>query len=435
MGQDLFVVILIVLALISYGLNKIPMVVTAMCTMLIVYFTGVLKFSDAFSGFANNTTMMILGVGMLGVGIVQNGLMDIVGRQLNKMFGAGGKYGEKEFLIIGGLMAFFLSAFLNPVLIMALFFEIIDGLSVQEGSRITRRHCYMPMIPMSHAGAMCTILSSTAIIFSSGLAEESGGRAFGFFESALVVGIPYVLSNLIFYSTFGMKLINRVIEFPENPPTSQVRKEEKKEVPKYKFYMTLAIFIATLATVIFGNFSLGAVMVTGGVVMLLTGCVTAKDMFTKLNWQTVVMVASCQGFAKAVDASGAGKLIAETIASWFGDAVSNPMVVCVIALIVGSIVSQFMNNGAAAAIVGPIMVSMAAATGAPVVPVIMAGAVGGACLVSATPVCAPMYTAASVVGYRFKDYFLVGGVMNIMAVIFCGIAIWLGYFGLHFIPI
>ena len=85
-----------------------------------------------------------------------------------------------------------------------------------------------------------------------------------------------------------------------------------------------------------------------------------------------------------------------------------------------------MNNSSAAAIVTPIMIIMARQAGVDILPVALAAGVG--CnLVSATPVCAPMYTAASAVGYRFRDYLIVGGGLNLLAVLFSAVSVFLFY--------
>lgn len=428
MSQDILGLIILLLALISYALNKIPMVLTAMLSMLAMYLLGILEFAEAFSGFSNNVTMMVLGMGLIGVALTQNGVMDIVANKLNRMFSGESKLGEKQFLLIAGLIIAVASTVLNPTLMVMLFLEIIDGMAARENSPITRKNCYMPMVTASTAGCCFTSISSTTIILSSGfLAESSAGREFGFFEP-MIIGVPYLLMYFLFYGTVGHKMEKKLYNFTENAPTIvPATAEEKAAVPKWKFYTTLVIFVIAIGFMIFSDLQLGAIAVTTGAVMAICGCLDMKKAITKVKWETVLMVACALGFAKGVDKSGAGLLIANTIADIFGDLASIPIVTCIIALIVANLVSQVMNNSSAAAIVVPIMILMAEQAGVPIAPVALAAGVG--CnLVSATPVCAPMYTLASSVGYRFKDYFLVGGTMNLLGILASIASLYVCYF-------
>lgn len=428
MGQDIIGLIILLLALVSYALNKIPMVLTAMLSMLAMYLLGILEFAEAFSGFSNNVTMMVLGMGLIGVALSQNGVMDIVSNKLNKMFSGDSKLGEKQFLLIAGGIIGLASTILNPTLMVMLFLEIVDGMAAREGSPISRKNCYMPMVTASTAGCCFTSISSTTVILASGfLAESSAGRQFGFFEP-MIIGLPYFLMYFLYYGTFGYRMEQKFFNFTENAPTIvPASAEEKAAVPKWKFTATLVIFVIAIGFMIFSGLQLGAIAVTTAAVMAICGCLDIRKAISKVKWETVIMVACALGFAKGVDKSGAGLLIANATANLFGDLASVPIVTCIIALLVANLVSQVMNNSSAAAIVVPIMILMAEHTGVPIAPVALAAGVG--CnLVSATPVCAPMYTLASSVGYRFRDYFLVGGVMNLLGIVVSAISLYVCYF-------
>ena len=428
MGQDIIGLIILLLALVSYALNKIPMVLTAMLSMLAMYLLGILEFAEAFSGFSNNVTMMVLGMGLIGVALSQNGVMDIVSNKLNKMFSGDSKLGEKQFLLIAGGIIGLASTILNPTLMVMLFLEIVDGMAAREGSPISRKNCYMPMVTASTAGCCFTSISSTTVILASGfLAESSAGRQFGFFEP-MIIGLPYFLMYFLYYGTFGYRMEQKLFNFTENAPTIvPASAEEKAAVPKWKFTATLVIFVIAIGFMIFSGLQLGAIAVTTAAVMAICGCLDIRKAISKVKWETVIMVACALGFAKGVDKSGAGLLIANATANLFGDLASVPIVTCIIALLVANLVSQVMNNSSAAAIVVPIMILMAEHTGVPIAPVALAAGVG--CnLVSATPVCAPMYTLASSVGYRFRDYFLVGGVMNLLGIAVSAVSLYVCYF-------
>lgn len=133
------------------------------------------------------------------------------------------------------------------------------------------------------------------------------------------------------------------------------------------------------------------------------------------------------GFAKGVDVSGAGLLIARGAVHLFGSVISsNPVVLLVLALVIASLLSNVMNNSSAAAVLVPIFITIAEEAVIPVLPVALAVGVG-AMLASATPICAPVFTIATSAGYRFQDYLRVGGVINLLSIAACAAVLYVLY--------
>ena len=54
---DIFTVVVLCAVIVSYAVGKIPLVITAMLSMLTLYFTGIISFQEAFSGFSNDAVM------------------------------------------------------------------------------------------------------------------------------------------------------------------------------------------------------------------------------------------------------------------------------------------------------------------------------------------------------------------------------------------
>lgn len=92
----------------------------------------------------------------------------------------------------------------------------------------------------------------------------------------------------------------------------------------------------------------------------------------------------------ALDKSGAGALIADTVVGWLGDSPS-PTIVAAAMYLLSNIMTQFMNNTATAALLAPLGISMAHSLGADpkAVPVAIAIAASAA---FATPVATPPNT-------------------------------------------
>lgn len=427
LNQSTLTIVVLILVVLLYASEKIPLALTAVLSMLAMYFTGVLTFSEAFSGFANNAVIMIIGMGIFGHALMATGLIEGFVQMLSRLFLGGKGFSERGFLLVGGAIAAAMSVVINPMLTTSIFMSIIDAIARQPGSKITRKNTYLPIAIATIYGAMCTSISSTTIIATSNLLSESAvGRPFTFFEPA-VVGIPCVIVYLLFFPTLGHRLEEKCFQFDDLPSDSEGFQAKTADTSPIKRYITIATLGICVLLFIFSDFSLGAVALAGGAVLMLTGCVETGAAIKSLNWSTIILVASSIGFAKGVDVSGAGETIANFIIDLCGPMAQTGFGVCIIALIVSSLLSNFMNNSSTALILVPIFIIIGENIGAPLVPVAIAS---GACvnLATATPVCTANITITASAGYRFRDYLCVGGAINLICVLVCAVALYLVYF-------
>ncbi|MBQ3132433.1 MAG: hypothetical protein IJC24_06960 [Clostridia bacterium] len=96
-----------------------------------------------------------------------------------------------------------------------------------------------------------------------------------------------------------------------------------------------------------------------------------------------------------------------------GSRVANPIVLVTTFLVSGFLLSQFMSNGSLVSMLAAIAVPMAIEIGCNPMPVAMACAFGCS-LAMATPVATTTITMVQVAGYRFKDYFRIGGLVGLI---------------------
>lgn len=95
-------------------------------------------------------------------------------------------------------------------------------------------------------------------------------------------------------------------------------------------------------------------------------------------------------------------------------------------LILGWLLSQFMANGSLVTMLCAIAVPLATLGGVNTTAVAMA-CVFGASMAMATPVATTSVTMVQVVGYRFRDYFRIGGLVGLIGVVTAWVSIVLIY--------
>ena len=71
-------IIILVLAIISFLMEKIPVNLTIMLTMTVLVLTGLVTPKEAISGFASTTILMLIGVMIVGSALFETGVCDKV---------------------------------------------------------------------------------------------------------------------------------------------------------------------------------------------------------------------------------------------------------------------------------------------------------------------------------------------------------------------
>jgi di/tricarboxylate transporter len=133
-----------------------------------------------------------------------------------------------------------------------------------------------------------------------------------------------------------------------------------------------------------------------------------------MDWTSILVLGGSMGFSKGLHQSGALVRIADALVSLMGSAYG-PVAVFGGFLILAAVMGNVMSHTATTAVLTPIAIAMAQRMGAnPTLFVV--GVVIGCNLAFATPVSTPPLTMTLCGGYRFNDYVIVGGVLNVLCV-------------------
>ena len=124
-----------------------------------------------------------------------------------------------------------------------------------------------------------------------------------------------------------------------------------------KVYYAVGIFLGIVLLAAFKYFSIVEAAVLGTGLMLLTGCLRLRDLYTHLSWQTVIMLACLIPLGTAVSNTGLANLIAgllvELLRSWGPTAVLSGI------YLLTSILTSIMSNNATAVLMVPVSLSVA----------------------------------------------------------------------------
>jgi len=244
--------------------------------------------------------------------------------------------------------------------------------------------------------------------FSGDLAHEP--LRFG--DTLLVAGAPAQL-EAIFRSqqTFGDLAI---VAFPRDMVASD-------QPFNRRAWLAIAIMSVMLVTMVTGWFPIVTIALTAAVAMVLGGCVSLKDVYQRLNWESLVLIAAMLPMATALTKTGGATLIAEQLVAALGN--FSPLAILAGIFVATSVLSQFISNTATAVLIMPIALGVSEQLGLAPEPLLITAAIA-ASTAFATPVASPVNTLVLAPGgYRFIDYMRAGIPLQVLVLVVCLIVV------------
>lgn len=175
------------------------------------------------------------------------------------------------------------------------------------------------------------------------------------------------------------------------------------------------LFIAAIVSIVAGWLAPPVALVGCAVAMVLTGLLNPSDAYKSIDWSVIVLLAAMIPVGGALEATGGAELIAAQMLM-ISEGLAPALVLGV--LLVGTmLLSNVVNNAAAAILVAPIALSMATELDMASDAVLMAVAVGASCAFL-TPI--GHQSNALVMepgGYRFGDYWRLGLPLSILVTV------------------
>ena len=378
----------------------IPLAVTAMGGAIACGLLGFIPVKQVFSGLSNSTVVLFAGMFVVGASMFYTGLAQKIGGVVVSMVGTG------ENSLMFGLMTVgtVLSAFLSNTGTAACLLPV--ALGICASAKIPASRQLMPLAFACGWGGIITMVGTPPNIIANGALQAAGIQdQFGFFEYAWI-GIPVSVAGMLYMMFVGKYLLPK----QELSADQEIEQEvEANEASSTKQMISAAILIAVVLVMAVGvkGVTLEMAAIIGAIICVLTGCLTEKQAYASIDWVTIFLFAGMMPVSKAMDVTGAGKMIADWTVGLMGGSPS-PLVVTAILFLLSCTLTQFMSNTASAALLCPIGIAISKNLGADPKAVLMAIAVAASCAF-ASPVGTPPNTLVlGPGGYKFMDYVKAG---------------------------
>ena len=406
MESSTIAVIILTATIIFFAIDRYPLALVSIASILAMAMSGIMSFSEAFKGFSSNLVMLVAGMMIIGNALFDNNVISRIGGLFFRHI----KSGEKSFLLVMMVIAAVLSGFLHNISVMAMMTPLAASYVAKSNGELKLKNFYMALSHATIIGARFTLVGASPPMLAQSvlLSTEGVSRGMGFFETA-AVAIPVFILVLLCYHLFLYRLGDRI--YDHNHTDAVVTSAETKDVPLWKTWLTGIVMLAVaLGFVFVDGIELGAISLAGACVLMFTGCTTWKTSLQKMDWSTLIILGCSSGIASCFAMTGLGDLIVDILTK-IGGAASSPFLLVVIFTFAASLVSNVLSNSSVTIILSTLAVSVALGLGIDPVPLVVAVVFGGGCAFS-LPTATATLTMSCSAGYDFRDYAIIGSILG-----------------------
>lgn len=394
MSASTITLLFLVFAIVCFISEKIPLGLTATIVAIGLNVTGVLDAETTFKGYVNSNVILCVGMFVVGQALFETGMANRIG-------GVVTKFAKTEKILITAIMVItgVMSGFLSNTGTAAVLIPVVCGIADESG--YSRSRLLMPLVFAAALGGNLSIIGAPGNLMGVNALQELGMET-SFFMYA-PIGVPMLVAGILYFILFGYRLL------PDGKGNGDAVTESGSDfsnVPAWKQITSLVVLILVILAMIFEDQIGIAIHVSaciGACVLVLTGVIPEKDALKSIDLKVVLLFGGSLALANALETTGAGTLIADTIVGLLGSN-PNPIILLLVIFIVTCLLTNFMSNTATTALMVPIAVSLANSLGADPRAVVIATVIAGSCAY-ATPIGMPANTmVVGLGGYKFRDY-------------------------------
>lgn len=215
--MDIWIVSLVlVVALVLFVTEKIPVALTAIGIMVALVVCGVLGPKEAVAGLAHPAVVTVGSMFLISKGLVRTGSVEYIGRRIARL--ARGNLTLAMFSILSAVAVS--SAFINNTPVVVLFIPVVMTICCEFNLSPAKF-----LIPVSYASILagtCTLIGTSTNIIVSDLSAQYGLEPLSFFELS-VVGVPVAVIGILFLLVAAPKLMPSLAN-----PVCQIQDDENR---------------------------------------------------------------------------------------------------------------------------------------------------------------------------------------------------------------
>lgn len=400
--QMIICLVIFILTLMSYALNRIPMWLTSLLSVCALFVTKCIDANTALGGFSNVNTILMAAMFVVAAGFRRTSMVDGMVGGILKITKGSFKTAYFGYILLALLLTNFIS---SPMVVYAIISPLLCAFLDQTGKNRTKYVFPMMVVCVS----CCGILPMATAI-------QLAGQYTGFLETYGFFGMAVVPTDflkaawplLILIPIWALFVAPRFC--PDKPSVKiegigKMGQPTKTTLTPVVDKIGIVLFFATIICLILAaNIGLPTwfIALLGSLLMCLFGVVDTKTALHDIPWDMLMLYAGALALGGALTATGTGELIGNALAVIVGGT-HNSYILGTLFFLIPFVLTQFMLNRSVLTVFVPICLLTCSALGANPIGLIIlvnAGSMTAFLTPMATP-AVPMCMADG--GYSLKD--------------------------------
>jgi solute carrier family 13 (sodium-dependent dicarboxylate transporter), member 2/3/5 len=403
--------------------DLIPIGVTGLLGVALLVLTGAMRPNAAYAAFGNSAVFFILGVFIMAAALIHSGLSKRLALFFLRRFDASAHRLAAGIMMTAAFMTIWMPAQATAAMLFPITLELARAMGLKE-----RRSAYGKVLFLSLAwgamvGSNASFLGSTRAPLALGILESSYGQTISF-SRWFVASLPVVFFGLL----LGLGLLRlwfkpEAVDIPAAQRAIDASVAELGKMGHRQWVVSLIVGSTVLLWVTLGGkVDLAALSLLAAALLFAVRALKWSDLDGYVHWGIVLMYGGAIALGQAVESSGAARWIVDSML----EGVVIPPAVAVAGMAVLTVLlTEFMSNAAAVAVMLPLGFSLAGQLGlSPAAIVLTCSLAAG--LDFTFPFSSAPNTIAYSSGYLgMRDMLGAGMVMTILQVILMLLVSWL----------
>jgi sodium-dependent dicarboxylate transporter 2/3/5 len=403
--------------------TAIPFGVTGLLAVGLLAVTGAMETSEAFAAFGNPAVFFLIGVFIIAAALIESGLSKRCALLFLRPFERSPYAFATGIMLAAAFGTMWMPNQATAALLFPIAMEVAVALRLVAGHSAYAKVLFLSLAWGAMIGSNASFLGSTRAALAIGMLQEKHGVAISFTQW-VIAALPMVVLGCAI-APFVLRLC-----FPREPvvfsAARSVLEDAVREMGRMgrRQWTVAVIVVLTIAAWMFlGNrINLAVIALLGSTALFATGAIEWEEAERRIYWNIVLMYGGAIALGIVIDRTGAARWLVD--AAFRGAII--PPALAVAAVAMGTLLlSEFMSNVAAVAVMLPLAFSIATQLGASPVALTLATSLGAG-LDFALPFSSAPNTIVFSSGYlRMWDVVKAGGVMTVVSVLLIALLVWI----------
>lgn len=412
-----------ILCTVLWVTNAIPIGITGLLAVALLGSGGVMTPAAAFASFGNSAVFFILGVFILAAALIRSGLSKRCALLFLTKFERSPYRFATGMMLTAAIATAFMPAQATTAMLFPIAFEVARAMKLRPQSSAYGKVLFLSLAWGAMVGSNVSFLGSTRAALALGILSRSHQTTITF-SQWIMASMPLVILGLLAVPIILRLLFPRErVDFDEAKRVLESAVAQLGPIRGDQIKVGVLMLTTVLAWILLGGrFDLAIIALLSATAMFVFGALRWEDLEGHIYWSVILMYGGAIALGAAIDQTGAAIWLVESLL----DGARISPFVAIGGLAFGTLIlSEFMSNAAAVAVMLPLGLGLGTQFGAPPVALTLAASFGAG-LDFALPISSAPNTLAFASGYlRMTDFLRAGAVMTIVSILSLLLVAWL----------